>query len=77
MVSWVFIGGILSCSLLRLSPSPNYWLNWKNCWVPVMGLVTVNCPLATTGAGELVAQTAGDAKFVVDSRVYPASLNPA
>jgi hypothetical protein len=29
--------------------------------VPVIGLVTVNCPLTTTGAGEFVAQPAGAA----------------
>ena len=36
-----------------------------------MGLVTVFCPLTTTGAGEFVFQTAGEARFVVDCKVNP------
>ena len=39
-----------------------------------MGLVTVFCPLTITGAGELVAHTAGEARFVVDCKVNPAAL---
>ena len=39
-----------------------------------MGLVTVFCPLTTTGAGELVVQTAGETRFVVDCKVNPAAL---
>ena len=31
-----------------------------------MGLVTVFCPLTTTGPGELVVQTADAPRFVVD-----------
>ena len=38
-----------------------------------MGLVTVFCPLTTTGAGELVAQT-GETRFVVDCKVKPVAL---
>jgi hypothetical protein len=49
----------------------DYWLNLKNCCEPVMGLVTVFCPLTTTGAGELVAQTADEPRFVVDCTVNP------
>ena len=39
-----------------------------------MGLVTVFRPLATTGAGELVVQTADEPRFVVDCRVNPVAL---
>ena len=35
-----------------------------------MGLVTVFCPLTTTGVAELVVQS-GDERFVVDCRVKP------
>ena len=38
-----------------------------------MGLVTVFCPLTTTGTGELVVQT-GETRFVVDCRVNPMAL---
>ncbi len=34
-----------------------------------MGLVTVFWPAMTTGAGELVLQTAGETKFVADCKV--------
>ena len=37
-------------------------------------LVTVNCPLMRTGAGELVVQTADEPRFVADCKVNPASL---
>ena len=40
--------------------------------MPEMGLVTVFWPLTTTGAGELVVQTADEPKFVVDCKVNPA-----
>ena len=36
--------------------------------------MTVFCPLTITGAGELVAHTAGEARFVVDCKVNPAAL---
>ena len=49
-------------------------LTGKNCCAPEMGLVTVFCPLTTTGAGELVVQTAGETRFVVDCKVNPAAL---
>src|ERR1019366_5188029 len=39
-----------------------------------MGLVTAYCPLTTTGAGELVVQTADEPRFVVDCRVNPVAL---
>ena len=32
------------------------------------------CPLTTTGAGELVAQTADEPRLVVDCRVKPVAL---
>ena len=32
------------------------------------------CPLNTTGAGELVVQTADEPRFVVDCRVKPVAL---
>src|SRR2546425_2224200 len=38
-----------------------------------MGLVTVSCPLTTTGGGELVVQTAGETRFVVDCKRNPAA----
>ena len=34
-------------------------------------------PAMTTGAGELVLQTAGETRFVVDCNVYPVESNPA
>ena len=39
-----------------------------------MKLVTAYCPLTTTGAGELVVQDAGGARFVADCKVNPAQL---
>ena len=39
-----------------------------------MGLVTAFCPLTTTGAGELVIQTDGETRFVVDCKVNPVVL---
>ena len=39
-----------------------------------MGLVTAFWPLTTTGPGETVLQTAGEARFVVDCKVNPAAL---
>jgi len=41
----------------------------KLLW-PVVRLVTVYCPLTTTGAGELEVQT-GNARFAVDCKVKP------
>ena len=37
-------------------------------------MVTAYCPLTTTGAGELVIQTASETRFVVDCKVNPAAL---
>jgi len=37
-----------------------------------MGLVTTFCPLMTTGAGDLVLQTAGELTLVLDCKVNPA-----
>ena len=37
-------------------------------------MVTVLCPLTTTGTGEFVVQTAGEIRFVVDSKVNPVAL---
>jgi hypothetical protein len=48
-----------------------YWLKRKNTCVPVMGLVTVFCPLTRTGGEEFVIQTAGGARLVVDCKVNP------
>ena len=39
-----------------------------------MRLVTVFCPLTTTGSGETVVQAAGGRRFVVDCKVNPAAL---
>ena len=50
-----------------------YWLNRKNCCVPEMGLVTVFCPLTTTGARELVIQT-GETRFAADCKENPVTL---
>jgi hypothetical protein len=52
----------------------NYRLNLKNCCVPRTGLVTVFWPLTTTGAGELVVQTPGEPRFVVDCKMKPVAL---
>jgi hypothetical protein len=53
--------------------SGNHWLNLKNCCVLGIGLVTVFCPLMTTGVGELVVQT-GEARLVVDCKLSPVAL---
>ena len=37
-------------------------------------MVTVFCPLTTTGMGELVIQITGESKFVLESRVNPEKL---
>jgi len=39
-----------------------------------MGLVTVFCPLMTTGAGELVFQNIGETRLVANSKVNPVAL---
>ena len=39
-----------------------------------MALVTMFCPLTTTGAGKLVLQTDGETRLVVDCKVTPAAL---
>ena len=36
-----------------------------------MGLVTVFCPAMATGVGELVHQTTGEARLLVDCNVNP------
>ena len=36
-----------------------------------MGLVTMFCPLMTTGAVELVFQTVGETRLVANSKVKP------
>jgi len=56
----------------RVDGRSNHWLNRKNIRVPLMGLVTVFCPLTTTGGGELVVQTADETKLVVDCKLNPA-----
>src|SRR6266516_3909833 len=38
-----------------------------------MGLVTAFWPLTTMGVGELVVQSAGETRFVVDCKVNPAA----
>jgi hypothetical protein len=48
-------------------------LSRKNCRPPEMGLVTVFCPLTTTGGGRLVVH-AGEKRSVVDWRVNPVAL---
>jgi len=45
------------------------WINRKDCCGPEMGLVTVYWPFTTTGAAELVLQTAGETRLVVDCNV--------
>ena len=39
-----------------------------------MGLVTVFCPLTTTGTGKLALQTEGETRLVADCRVNPAAF---
>jgi hypothetical protein len=39
-----------------------------------MGLVTVFCPLMTTGAGELLFQNIGETRLVANSKVNPVAL---
>ena len=39
-----------------------------------MGLVTVFCPLRTTGSGETVVQTVVERRLVADCKVNPAGL---
>ena len=51
-----------------------HWINLKNCCGPVMGLVTVFWPLTTTGEVELVLQTTGETRLVVDCKVNPTAL---
>jgi hypothetical protein len=43
----------------------------------MMGLVTMFRPARTTGAGELVVQTTGETRFVVDCKVNPVWSYPA
>src|SRR5450631_1737966 len=47
----------------------SYWLNRKNIWVPIMGLVTTFCPMMPTGGVELVFQTVGETRLVAHSKV--------
>src|SRR6266567_2704635 len=63
-----FEGKTFGCTFSWIH-SFDYWINRKNCCAPVMGLVTVFCPAMTTGAGELVVQTAGETRLVVDCKV--------
>lgn len=51
-----------------------HWLNRKNFCASRMELVTVFCPLTTTGTGETVLQTAGETRFVVDCNANPKAL---
>jgi hypothetical protein len=51
-----------------------HWLSRKNCCVPKMGLVTVFCPLTTTGFAEIGVQTAVAARLVVDCNVQLVKL---
>src|ERR1019366_27404 len=44
------------------------------CYVPEIGLVTVFCPLTTTGPGETVLQNTGESRFVADCSVKPVAL---
>ena len=37
-------------------------------------MVTMFCPLTTTGAGELVLQSMGETRFVVDCKINPVAL---
>jgi hypothetical protein len=53
---------------------PNYWLNLKNICEPVMGLVTVFCPLTTALVGETALQAADEPRLVLDSKVNPVAL---
>ena len=46
----------------------------KNLCVPEEKLVTVFCPLTTTGIGESVFQNVGGIRLVVDCKLNPAGL---
>jgi hypothetical protein len=62
----------------QAEPLGNYYLlNRKNSCVPEMGLVTVFCPLTTTGPGETLVQTAVETWFAADCKVNPEKSNPA
>ena len=56
---------VLQDVVFALTDCSIHWLNRKNCCVPVMGLVTVFCPLTTTDERRFVLQT-GAKRFVVD-----------
>jgi len=60
--------------MFSLTDSFDHWLNWKNCCVPKIELVTVFWPLRTTSPGETVVQSAGETRFVVDCKVNPAAF---
>jgi len=60
-----------SSASIDLNDPSDHWLNRKNCCVPEIRLVTVFRPSMTTGPGELVVQTAGETRFVVDCNVNP------
>ena len=67
--------GVKICYGLDVRPvHQSYRLNRKNFCVSEAGLVTVFCPLTTTGSGETVLQTAGETRFVVACKVNPAAL---
>ena len=57
-----------------MNSTPQFSLSRKNCCGPVMRLVTVFWPAMTTGAGELVLQTTGETRLVVDCKVNPTAL---
>ena len=42
--------------------------------MPLVALDTVFCPFTTTGAGEAVVHTIGEARFVADFKVKPGEL---
>ena len=52
----------------RKPAGPLYCFNRKNFFVPEIGLVTMFCPLTTTGAGETVLQFV-EARFVLDCKM--------
>ena len=69
---FVFVSSLVSLMSAAWFVSANYWLNRKNCCLPlVVVLITTLSPPMTTGGGELVVHTADEPRFVADCNVNP------
>ena len=64
--------GTKTCLLLH-APL-DYRINRKKCCLPEIALLTVFCPLMTTGAGETALQPVVETRFVLDCKVRPVKL---